>query len=187
MTKASRNTRLDWLTFALEVLVEKGPEHLKVASLCELKKVSKGSFYHHFANRAAFIDALMAHWYESRTLHFIEQANRQVSPLARLQALDTIIAANEIEAEMHIRAWALKEPSIASHLEKIDSQRQGYLAEAYIELGLNQASAQDLAMMTYANFLGLQQLHPRPSMAQVVRVTSLASKALLNLTPEHST
>ena len=184
MSKLSKH---DWVSAGINQLKEHGPAGVSGEKIARRLDVTRGSFYHHFANRAAFIDALMAHWYQSRTLRFIEQANRQASPLARLHALDAIIAANEIEAEMHIRAWALKEPSIASHLEKIDSQRQGYLAEAYIELGLNQASAQDLAMMTYANFLGLQQLHPRPSMAQVVRVTSLASKALLNLTPEHST
>jgi AcrR family transcriptional regulator len=177
--KESKSSQLDWLEFALKVLIKKGPESLKIIPLCELKGVTKGSFYHHFNNRNAFIDALMTHWYEKMTLDFIKQANTEDSPLERLNKLDQVIAGQNIEAEMHIRAWALKEPSISGHLEKIDQQRQGYLAQCYAELGLPKEEAEDIALMAYANFLGMQQIHPRPSIETVLRVTAMASQAFL--------
>lgn len=179
MTKPPKNSRLDWLTFALDVLIKKGPEQLKITPLCDLKGVTKGSFYHHFKNRAVFIESLMLHWYETTTLAFIEQANTQGSPAERLQELDKVIASSNIEAEIHIRAWALKDPTIGVHLQKIDSQRQAYLAQCYFELGLDESKAKDVALMAYANFLGMQQIHPTPSAEDALRITIMASKALI--------
>lgn len=184
MSRLTKNSREDWLNFALDILVKKGPDFLKINPICELKGVTKGSFYHHFKNRAVFIESLMSHWYETMTLAFIEQANTEASALERLQKLDEVIAGNNIEAEKHIRAWALKEPVIITHLEKIDSQRREYLAECYVELGLKQEKANDVALMAYANFLGMQQVHPAPSIEEVLRVSAMASKALLPNLPD---
>ena len=184
MKKVVKNSREDWLNFALDILVKKGPEFLKINPICELKGVTKGSFYHHFKNRAVFIESLMSHWYETMTLAFIEQANTEDTALERLQKLDTVIAGNNIEAEKHIRAWALKEPVITTHLEKIDSQRREYLAECYVELGLNESQAKDVALMAYANFLGMQQVYPAPSIEEVLRVSAMASNAFLSLPDE---
>jgi AcrR family transcriptional regulator len=178
--KQARNSKNDWLDFALNVLINKGPEHLKIMPLCELKKVSKGSFYHHFSSRADFIDQLMTYWYEKMTVDFIEKANTESSPLARLEKLDQVISSHNIEAELHIRAWALKEPKIASHLAKIDQQRQGYLADCYVELGMEKKQAEDIALMAYANFLGMQQVYPKPSIETVLRISALGAKTFIS-------
>jgi len=174
-----RNSKDDWLEFSLQVLIDKGPEQLKIMSLCALKKVSKGSFYHHFKSRGEFIEQLMRYWYQKMTLDFITKANTESTPLARLEKLDQVISSHNIEAELHIRAWALKEPSIAMHLANIDQQRQAYLADCYTELGMEHAQAQDIALMAYANFLGMQQIYPKPSMATVLRISALGAKTFI--------
>lgn len=179
MKNTNKNSLLDWLNFALDVLVKKGPEHLKIIPLCELKGVTKGSFYHHFKNRDVFIDHLMEHWYQTATQGFIDQVDPNLPALQRLQALDRIIDSNSMEAERHIRAWALKEPSIGQHLEKIDQQRRDYLAACYQELGLPQQQAQDVALIAYANFLGMTQIYPAPAPDDIERVTNIAMKALI--------
>ncbi len=175
----TKNSKLDWLEFALEMLIKKGPDSLKIIPLCELKGVSKGSFYHHFKNRSEFIDTLMEHWYQKMTLDFISQANTESTPLERLQKLDQVIASNSVGAEMHIRAWALKENSIALHLEKIDKQRQDYLASCYVGLGLEKHKAQDIALMSYSSFLGMQQIHPKPSTEDILRLSAMVSGAFI--------
>ena len=170
MKSETKNSREDWLSFALEVLVKKGPEHLKIVPLCELKGVTKGSFYHHFKNRNVFIDSLMEHWYQTTTQGFIDQVDPTAPALQRLKALDQIIAKNNVEAEHHIRAWALKEPTIRQHLEKIDAQRQEYLAECYRELGLSQQQAKDIALIAYSSFLGMAQIRPTPTADELGRM-----------------
>jgi len=172
-------SKIDWLTFSLQVLVTKGPDALKVAPLCALKGVSKGSFYHHFKSRADFIEKLMEYWYQQMTVDFIAQANTEAEPLERLEKLDRVIAGNNIEAELHIRAWALKDSKIASHLGKIDNQRQQYLASCYIDLGMEENLAKDVATLAYSSFLGLQQIHPKPSIETALRISALGSKAFI--------
>ncbi len=184
MKKIMKSSRDQWLNFALEVLVNHGPEQLKIVPLCELKGVTKGSFYHHFKNRSVFIESLMSHWYHTTTLAFIEQANTHSSAIERLQKLDQVIAGNNIDAEKHIRAWSLKEAVIEPHLEKIDQQRREYLAQCYVELGLSPLQANDVALIAYANFLGMQQIQPAPSIDEILRVTAMASKAFLLNIPD---
>lgn len=168
-----------WLTFALEVLLEQGPESIKIGPLCDLKGVTKGSFYHHFKNRSVFVSELMEFWFHKMTLDFIAQANTEATPLERLEKLDQVIAQNHSGVETHIRAWALKEPIIKEYLAKIDNTRQQYLADCYIGMGLDTELANDVALMAYANFLGMQQIHPTPPIETVLRVTVLSSKTFL--------
>ena len=169
------NNRTQWLEFALLQLVKHGPQHLTIAKLCDSKGVTKGSFYHHFKNRQLFIEALMEHWYQQMTINFIEQANTEQGPLQRLEKLDQVIASHDLQAEMHIRAWALNEPIIAVHLEKIDTQRQAYLQQCFVDMQIPVCLATDMAMIGYAQFLGMQQLHPKPDFATISRLAELAS------------
>jgi AcrR family transcriptional regulator len=169
-------SKIQWLNFALRQLVELGPESLKIASLCQALNVTKGSFYHHFNNRQDFMEALMEYWYKKMTLEFINQANTVDAPLERLEKLDHVIADNNMEAEIHIRAWALNESFIIKHLEKVDAQRQLFLKQCYIELGMSNELATDIAMINYAKFLGLLQLHPKPNITTMLRVSEIASR-----------
>lgn len=169
------DNKTQWLEFALQQLVKHGPQQLTIAKLCAAKGVTKGSFYHHFKNRQLFIEALMEYWYQEMTINFIEQANTEEGPLQRLEKLDQVIASHDLEAEMHIRAWALKEPMIAGHLEKIDTQRQAYLQQCFIDMQVPVQLATDIAMIAYAQFLGMQQLHPKPDFATISRLAELTS------------
>lgn len=169
----------DWLDFALQVLIKSGPEQLKIMSLCTLKNVTKGSFYHHFKNRDEFIEQLMEHWFNKTTLQLISLANQADSPYERLEQLDQMLAVTDIEAEMHIRAWALKNNQVASHLGVIDSHRQGYLQECYVGIGLQLSLARDLAMASYATFLGMLQMYPHQDKDTCLRISSLMGRKIL--------
>ncbi|MCG7561561.1 TetR/AcrR family transcriptional regulator [Pseudoalteromonas sp. McH1-42] len=173
------DARQGWLAFALKTLISSGPDALTIDRLCARKKVTKGSFYHHFKNRQAFVDALMTYWYEQATTRLIAIADTQPCPLTRLERLDEAIAATDIEAELHIRAWALKDASIQHHLSTIDTQRQHYLKTCYLELGLDQTRAEHLATTSYASFLGLQQLYPRLSVQDCLALSSQQAKTQL--------
>ncbi|MDG9667743.1 TetR/AcrR family transcriptional regulator [Hahella sp. CR1] len=173
--KSKQLSKTDWLEFALKQLVNKGPDSLKIMPLCEALKVTKGSFYHHFENRQDFNDALMSHWYERMTMEFIKQADAAGAPLERLKKLDQVIAAHNIEAEMHIRAWALKDVQIAEHLVKIDNQRQQYLKQCYLDLGAEDRLAGELAQIAYGLFLGLQQIHPKPGIETALHLAAMVS------------
>jgi AcrR family transcriptional regulator len=62
---APRFDREAWLEAALEVLARQGQAKLRVETLARQLGVTKGSFYHHFKNREAFLKALLAYWAEA--------------------------------------------------------------------------------------------------------------------------
>ena len=179
MNNRTNKEKSQWLDFALEVLVKKGPEALKIEALCTQLKVTKGSFYHHFKNRRTFIDELMQHWLEKTTTSFIKQADQESTGLAKLEKLDQIIASQNIEAEVYIRAWALREPCVSDYLEKIDELRRNFLSQCYQEIGMPKDQAKQVALLTYASFLGLLQVYPRLNIETCLAVSTLSSKSLL--------
>jgi AcrR family transcriptional regulator len=176
---STKLNKTQWLEFALSELVKKGPDSLKIIKLCDVKGVTKGSFYHHFKNRQSFIEALMGFWFDTMTMAFIDQANLEAAPMDRLKKLDQIIASHNIEAELHIRAWSLKDTQVAKHLAKIDQQRQDYLADCYRDMGIENTRANDIAAITYGLFLGLQHIHPRPDTTTNQRLSEFAGQTLL--------
>ena len=178
-SKQPQYNKTQWLDNALKHLIQFGPQQLKIANLCNAFNVTKGSFYHHFKNRDDFVHALMQYWYEQTTLNFITQANTQNNPLEKLNKLDQIIANNNIEAEIHIRAWSLTEPFITEHLEKIDTCRQAYLQSCYQELGLDTKLAKNLAIISYSQFLGLLHLKPPPTVSKCLELSTLLAKSFL--------
>lgn len=110
---------------------------------------------------------------------FIE--NTLFSMIIGIKRLDSVIATADIEAEMHIRAWALKEPTINRHLEQIDKQRQAYLQACYQKLGANESTAASIATITYAQFLGLQQIRPKLNTEAILSLSALLAKQFFNI------
>ncbi len=60
--EASRLTRDDWLDEAFNAVVEGGFDNVKVLSLAEKLKVTRGSFYWHFTDHADLINSLLMRW-----------------------------------------------------------------------------------------------------------------------------
>ena len=54
----------DWLDQGLKTLAANGAGALKAESLAKAMGVSRGSFYWHFPDIAAFRTAILAHWRE---------------------------------------------------------------------------------------------------------------------------
>lgn len=60
----ARFGRRDWLALGRVALAEGGPSALTIEALTARAKLTRGSFYHHFADRAAFVAALAGEWAE---------------------------------------------------------------------------------------------------------------------------
>jgi len=77
----------DWLDRGLRALAAKGAGALKAESLAKAMGVSRGSFYWHFADIAAFRTAILAQWREvsaERVIADLEIAAEHENPLLLL-------------------------------------------------------------------------------------------------------
>jgi AcrR family transcriptional regulator len=152
-----RLSRGDWLAHGLRILTEQGPEELKVDRLCVHLGVTKGSFYHHFADRQAFVEALLAYWEEQNTDRMIRAAE-QVAPGQRGPLLSTLVRRADQAPEVALRAWARHEAAVARFVESVDRKRIDYLAKL-IRAGSKRGTGAKLAAkLLYAHLVGVQQL-----------------------------
>src|SRR5437763_15488297 len=75
--KQEKPARLDaeaWIAAAFDALAEGGIDAVRVEPLAKALDITKGSFYWHFADRHALLDAMLAAWTDGRVTAIREQA-----------------------------------------------------------------------------------------------------------------
>jgi AcrR family transcriptional regulator len=161
----ARVSREDWLDAGLAALAQDGPEALAAERLAAQLGVTRGSFYHHFASRDAFVEALLQRWATQHTQQVIE-ASQAAGPVGqRLDRLLATVLALPHAVGTAIRAWAAREPIVRRFQKAVDAQRMAYLAQLFRARGLQPAAAARLAELAYLMFVGLQHVYARPQPA----------------------
>ena len=159
-------SRQDWCQAGLMALAEKGPEALKIDHLCDILAVTKGSFYHYFKHREAYIDELLAFWHAHYTQYLIEVLSPQDHVKQRIAQLSAAVSEADHRTEVALRSWALSEPRVAEVVTAVDNKRLDYIAALLTELGYNPVDSDLLAKLLYAQTLGCQQLGKRLSIEE---------------------
>jgi AcrR family transcriptional regulator len=154
---ADRLTRDDYFAAAMAILGEDGVAGLTTTRLCERLEVTRGSLYHHFESGPAFHDALIEHW-EHELVPALLAAIDAVEPRARIDLLQHLGAHADHDAERAIRAWAHTKPTVAAALARVDAAREDTLARAFVDVGIERASARTLARIGSSLLIGAQQL-----------------------------
>lgn len=155
-----RYSKADWLELGLKLLTVDGPSLIRIETLCAQAMRTKGSFYHHFKDREAFVRDLMDHWEKSLTARVIEKTERASDPKARLAVLNRLAGRIDAGLERAIRRWAGAEPIVAEAVAQVDKRRIDYLARLWQDAkNISSQKAIDLAVMNHATWVGFQQLY----------------------------
>jgi len=160
-------TRSAYFDAAFEVLAERGPEGLTIAALCQRLGVTKGSFYHHFSDFGAFVDALLEHWAVEHATRLIALSESMTDPRERMDLLRGIAVGLPHEAEAAIRAWSWSNERVAGVQRGVDRARLTHLTAAITETGKDPERAHRLATIALSTLIGLQQLE-RPARAKAM-------------------
>jgi AcrR family transcriptional regulator len=146
----------DWTAAAMEAIVERGVAAVAVEPLAVRLGATKGSFYHHFANRDALIAAALDDWEASQTEAVIARLDLIPDPAERLRA---VIAAAFTDRAGGIRDAALlaaaTHPLVKPVVERVTERRLQYFTAAYRELGLPKTRARRRALMLYLSYIGV--------------------------------
>jgi AcrR family transcriptional regulator len=176
----TRLNRQAWVRAALEALAQGGLAAVAVVPLAKQLNATKGSFYWHFRNREALVEAALADWEHSHTaavIAEIEAASKD--PLQQLRLLFkrvTELAARD-RIELALLATA-DHPIVRPVLERVTRRRIGFAAELFRRLGFSRAEASRRALLAYSTYLGYAQLvHATP---QQLPRTQAAKRAYLN-------
>jgi AcrR family transcriptional regulator len=174
MAPKRRLTRDDWIEAAIALGTEVGFDKIAVDALAPRLGATRGSFYWHFADRAALIDAVLERWEQVATAGTIN-ALEGLSPTAALDAL--IDAAFGATAEEDAAEWrlisAVDDPQIGPVVARVHRRRLEFNEQLLLRLGIGAAEAAESARVAYAAYLGslvLRHFDPRgPNLGRRVR------------------
>ncbi|TDR41211.1 TetR family transcriptional regulator [Tahibacter aquaticus] len=166
----ARKSDVDWIAIGLDLLAELGHTRLTVADLCARSGRTKGSLYHHYADMALFRAALLDAWRERNTERLIAETEREARVEDKTRVLDRLAMALDLRLERAVRNWAAHDAQAREVVQAVDRQRIDYLVELCRQEGNPPAVSRDLSTLTYAAYLGLQQLFGADEQAALRRL-----------------
>lgn len=153
----------DWLEAGLFILAEQGVLALTIESLTGRLKVTKGSFYHHFAGWAEYKSALLLFFETEHTVRVIQTLEQYPTPAEKLRALFSLIVAHPSDLETAVRAWSFQDEQAREMQTRVDAQRLAYLEQLCQALHPGRAAV--MARLAYVILVGSTQVHPAFSQA----------------------
>jgi AcrR family transcriptional regulator len=144
----------DWLDQGLKTLAGSGFTALKAEPLAKAMGVSRGSFYWHFADIAAFHAAILGHWREvaaEQIIANVEAGSKNDDPLALLLRR---VFGEKLTLEKAVRTWASVDAAARAAVLAIDRRRLGYVENLLTQAGLTAEVARARAQILYWAFLG---------------------------------
>jgi AcrR family transcriptional regulator len=180
---AQRSQRLDsamWIEAALQALADGGVEAVRVEPLAKALDVTKGSFYWHFADRRALIDAMLESWSEGRIAAIRTQSSSPGTPDQRLRHLAELYTRHAsvrgLAIELSIRALARSDARAADAVRAVDAERLKQVGQLFGALGWTMSDAQARAVLFYSYLFGESLLDAK---AVTARARDTAIRALL--------
>jgi AcrR family transcriptional regulator len=155
---SGRYKKEDWLLLGARLLGEEGPSALTVERLTAAAKRTRGSFYHHFTDRDAFVRALMERWREQAIEAAGKRYERAASPAELRQLMREQPKQLDYPFERAVRRWAASEPIVRAVLDEVDRKRIEGLGCLLAYLRPEIEDPQSAAVVQYAALVGLQWL-----------------------------
>jgi AcrR family transcriptional regulator len=129
--------------------------------------VSRGSFYWHFADIAAFHAAILEHWRDvavERIIADLEALSPDQDALPAL--LSRAFGGKPPSLESAMRSWAAHDAIARSVVQAVDQRRMGYIEKVLRDSGLPLEVARARTQILYWAFLGFALSDKPPSRAR---------------------
>jgi AcrR family transcriptional regulator len=168
-----------WLRAGLEALRKGGVAAVRVERLAADVGVTKGSFYWHFRDRGALLDALLEFWSREMTDAEFERIHGLRAGLAaRLLALaEDVLEKGMGRYDPAIRAWGRTDRKVAAAVAQVDRRRVRALTGFFEEGGFGAAEARTRARLFYTFLLGEPQVRaPAREPGELERMVKILSE-----------
>lgn len=187
MAPPVRTPRSKWIRAGLEALAAGGPEAVRIEPIAESLGVTKGGFYGHFADRQAFLTALLDSWEHTlvdRVIGVVEasggDARSRLSHLFTLAATLDTRRDNLFAAELAVREWARREPSVAARLRRVDNRRMDYMRALFGEFTSDPDDIEARCLTAFALFAGVPLITADYGGERSAEIRDLAARRLLS-------
>lgn len=156
--REARLTRADWLTLAMETLVNDGIDLVKVQSMARTLGVARSSFYWHFESREDLLDAMLQEWLHKNTGPIIERAMRPAPDInIALIGVSECWLHTELfdpTLDVAVRLWARRSDQVRAVVLQADTMRIEALKSMFIRYGYGERDALIRARTIYFTQIG---------------------------------
>ena len=156
----------DWAAAALSALARGGIDSIAVEPIAATLGATKGSFYWHFKNREALVEAALDLWEQRHTDAVIAYLDREPDPARRLRVL--IEGVYEEGAGDRVEIALLANPNHRAArrvLQRVAERRIRYLADQLEAVGWDPEEARDRAILIGYVYVGsMQMAHVTPKL-----------------------
>jgi len=161
--------RSQWVNAGLNALRKGGVGAVRVERLAGAVGVTKGSFYHHFRDRGALLEALLEYWSRERI-----RTLRGGLPARLLALAEDVLEKGMGRYDPPIRAWARHDRKAAAAVAQVDRRRIRALTELFQEEGFGPDEAGIHARTFYTFLLGEPQVRsPARAPAELAKMVKI--------------
>ncbi|WP_338829992.1 TetR/AcrR family transcriptional regulator [Bradyrhizobium sp. 27S5] len=144
----------DWLDQGLKTLARTGFTALKAEPLAKVMGVSRGSFYWHFADIAAYRSAVLSYWREVAAEQVIAELETIPKGDEALALLLRRAFSARLALERAVRSWATVDAEARATVLEVDQRRIGYIETLLRQAGFPDDVARGRAQIFYWAFIG---------------------------------
>ncbi|GAA2050289.1 TetR/AcrR family transcriptional regulator [Catenulispora yoronensis] len=154
-----KTTAEDWERAALDAVAAGGVASVSVEALAVGLGTTKGSFYWHFANREALIEAALHRWEAEHTERLAGYLDTVADPMERLRYTFPGSLADQRGSAVALTLLAdAEDPSVGAAIARVTARRVAVLERAFADLGFTPGQARTRAQTAYAIYLGTAAL-----------------------------
>jgi AcrR family transcriptional regulator len=160
-----RLTRQDWIDAAIQQLLEAGIGAVSIEQLATRLGITRGSFYHHFADREDLLRAMLDYWAQRWTYDVRDAlAALGLDPGTTLLALMRAIRSQgAADYDAPFRAWALHDLMAREVVGQVDAVRLSYIQSQFEALGFARLDAENRARLFLYYVVAEPAIVARPS------------------------
>ena len=164
-----------WIEAAYTLLIKGGVEAVKILPLAKGLRLSRTSFYWHFADREALLAALVRRWQEKNTGNLIRQTELPAASInaAALNLVDCWITPELFDSQLDraMRNCARTDPKLRAAFAAADAARLAAIRAMYLRHGYAMHEADVRANAVYLTQVGYIDLDARETLeARLQRV-----------------
>lgn len=158
-----------WLEAAYTALVETGIDGVKILPIATRLKLARTSFYWHFKDREALLEALLLRWTERTTVPLVAATASYAETEA--EALLNVIGcflppqAFDDRLEFAVRSWALQDEGVMARVQAADLERLSALGAMLRIWGHGAEDADVRARTIYLAQIGYISMQVREALA----------------------
>lgn len=145
-TTRQRGSEEIWLEAAYEVLTRSGVEAVKVMPLAKKLGLTRTSFYWHFKDREALLEAMIRRWEDKNTGNLVAQTCAYAESIseAMFNLFDCWLDQELFDArlDLAIRNWARNDDALLQRLEKSDAKRAEAINAMFRRFGFSEIQAE---------------------------------------------